>query len=117
MSSILDIDLDYRREGSQPEAEAGKGQSLNPMTAVRSSTMHSSFTPYQGQYLAFIHYYTKVHRRPPAQRDMQLYFGVSPSAVHQMVVLLEDKKLLKRTPGKARSVDVLLPREQIPDLE
>jgi len=33
-----------------------------------------SFTPKQGQYLAFIHLYTRLHRRPPAETDMQEYF-------------------------------------------
>ena len=30
-----------------------------------------SFTPKQGQYLAFIYAYTRLHRRPPAEADMQ----------------------------------------------
>jgi hypothetical protein len=48
-----------------------------------------SFTPKQGQYLAFIHLYTRLHRRPPAEADMQEYFCVSPPSVHQMVLTLE----------------------------
>ena len=43
------------------------------------------FTPKQGQYLAFIHLYTRLHRKPPAETDMQEYFRVSPPSVHQMV--------------------------------
>jgi hypothetical protein len=31
----------------------------------------------QGQYLAFIYAYTRLHRRPPAEADMQQYFRVS----------------------------------------
>jgi hypothetical protein len=45
-----------------------------------------TFTPKQGQYLAFIHAYTRLHRRPPAEADMQQYFRVSPPSVHQMVL-------------------------------
>ena len=45
-----------------------------------------TFTPKQGQYLAFIHLYTRLHRRPPAEADMQQYFRVSPPSVHQMVL-------------------------------
>ena len=48
-----------------------------------------TFTPKQGQYLAFIHLYTRLHRRPPAETDMQQYFRVSPPSVHQMVLSLE----------------------------
>ena len=48
-------------------------------------------TPKQGQYLAFIFYYTKINRRPPAEADIQRYFRVSPPAVHQMILKLEKK--------------------------
>ena len=47
------------------------------------------FTAKQGQYLAYIHLYTRLHRRPPAETDMQEYFRVSPPSVHQMVLTLE----------------------------
>jgi hypothetical protein len=36
----------------------------------------------QGQYLAFIDAYTRVHRQPPADWEMQRHFGVSPPSVH-----------------------------------
>src|SRR3954449_2619824 len=48
-----------------------------------------TFTDRQGQYLAFIDAYTRVHGRPPAESDMQHRFGVSPPSVHQMVLTLE----------------------------
>ena len=50
---------------------------------------HPKFTPKQGQYLAFIHAYTVVNGRPPAEADMQRFFRVTPPSVHQMVVTLE----------------------------
>ena len=42
----------------------------------------SEITPKQGQYLAFLYYYTKVNRHAPAEADMQAYFGVTPPSVH-----------------------------------
>jgi Mn-dependent DtxR family transcriptional regulator len=74
-------------------------------------------TKTQARYLAFIHYYTKVHRVPPAEFDMQMYFRVSPPSVHQMVVTLEANGFIERIPGQARTIRVLLPLEEIPDLE
>jgi len=71
------------------------------------STTSGAFTVLQGQYLAFIHAYTKVNRRPPAQADLQRHFGVTPPTVHQMVLTLERLALLRRTPGQARSLEVL----------
>jgi hypothetical protein len=37
-----------------------------------------TFTPTQGQYLALIDLYTRLHRRPLAETDLQEYFRVSP---------------------------------------
>jgi len=74
------------------------------------------FTDKQGQYLAFIHAYTKLNRRPPAEADMQTYFGVTPPTVHQMVLQLEQRGLIRRQPGVARSIELLLAPEQLPSL-
>ncbi|MGA7741956.1 MAG: MarR family transcriptional regulator [Polyangia bacterium] len=78
--------------------------------------MTKLFTDKQGQYLAFIYTYTKLHRRPPAEADMQACFGVTPPTVHQMVVQLEKRGLIRRRPGQARSIELLLPAEVIPPL-
>ena len=51
--------------------------------------MKTRFTEKQGQYLAFIYYYTKVNGRPPAEADMQRYFRVTPPSVHQMILTIE----------------------------
>ena len=75
------------------------------------------YTDKQGQYLAFIYYYTKLNRVAPAEADIQRYFQVSPPTVHQMILTLERKALIHRTPGKARSIRLLLPREELPELE
>ena len=75
------------------------------------------YTKRQGQYLAFIYYYTKIHGYPPAEADIQRYFKVSPPSVHQMVRTLEKSGLIEKVPHQARSIRLLLPREQIPDLE
>ncbi len=74
----------------------------------------SKFTKKQGQYLAFIHQYTNVHSVPPAEHEMQRHFGVSPASVHQMVLNLEKRGLIERTPGAARSVRVLVPADELP---
>ena len=90
-------------------------QSSNPAVPPEPS-QRPAYTSTQGQYLAFIYYYTKLHRRPPAERDMYLYFRTSPSAVHQMVVTLDRKGFIERTPGQSRSIRLLLARGEIPDL-
>ncbi len=77
----------------------------------------SRYTPKQGQYLAFIYYYTKIHGHPPAETDFQAYFRVTSPAVHQMIVTLEKLGLIEKVAGQARTIRVLLPREELPDLE
>jgi DNA-binding MarR family transcriptional regulator len=75
------------------------------------------YTEKQGQYLAFIYYYTKINGRSPSEAEMQGYFGVTPPTVHQMVLSLEKTGLIARTAGQARSIRLLLARHELPDLE
>ncbi|MFN3321945.1 MAG: LexA family protein [Bryobacteraceae bacterium] len=79
--------------------------------------MKRPLTAKQGQYLAFIHHYTKVNGRPPAEADLQRYFRVTPPSVHQMVLTLEVKRLIERIPGQGRSIRVLVPHAEIPPLD
>jgi Mn-dependent DtxR family transcriptional regulator len=84
------------------------------MADVSRST--KAFTPKQGQYLAFIHLYTRLHRRPPAETDMQEYFRVSPPSVHQMVLTLERAGFIQRQPRVARSIKMLVDPKCLPEL-
>jgi SOS-response transcriptional repressor LexA len=86
---------------------------MNQMSGGR----RSGFTAKQGQYLAFIDAYTRVHRRPPAEREMQRHFGVTPPSVHQMILTLERAGFIRRQPGVPRSIEVLVPPEDLPVLQ
>jgi DNA-binding MarR family transcriptional regulator len=59
----------------------------------------------------------KVNGLSPAESDIQRYFGVSPPTVHQMVVKLEGLGLIARKPGVARSIQVLVSPDNIPELK
>ncbi len=76
----------------------------------------ADLTDLQGQYLAFIHAYSKIHRRSPAEVDFQRFFEVSPPSVHRMVLELERKGFIRREPGRARSIELLVPAETLPVL-
>jgi len=80
------------------------------------SRPEKTFTLKQGQYLAFIHAYTRLHRRPPAEAGMQHYFRVSPPSVHQMVLTLEREGFIRRQPGAARSIEMRVDPENLPVL-
>lgn len=82
----------------------------------RAADSRRDFTLKQGQYLAFIHAYTLVNGRPPAEADIIRFFRVTPPSVHQMVLGLEKAGLISRKPGVARSIAVLLDRSDLPEL-
>src|ERR1700678_3360966 len=67
--------------------------------------------------LAFIYTYSHMFRRPPAETDMQRHFQVSPPSVHQMIVTLERNGLIRRQPGVARSIQILVAPEDLPILD
>ena len=89
-------------------------EQLNRMADV--SPAAKTFTPKQGQYLAYIHLYTRLHRRPPAEAEMQEYFRVSPPSVHQMVLTLERDGFIRRQQRVARSIELLIDPAQLPEL-
>lgn len=78
--------------------------------------MQKAYTQKQGQYLAFIHAYSKIHGRTPAEAGLQQYFRVSPPSVDQMILTLGTRGLIERTPGQARSIRPLIPPEELPVL-
>jgi len=96
------VDRSAVRDGNQPQC--------------RRHARSCPFTAKQGQYLAFIYYYTKIHGRSPSEADIQGYFRVSPPSVHRMVLMLQKLGFIDRTPGQGRSLKLLLGREQLPDL-
>ncbi len=48
---------------------------------------------------------------------MQRFFRVSPPTVHQMVLRLDEKGLISREPGEARTIRVLVSPDELPLLE
>jgi DNA-binding MarR family transcriptional regulator len=48
---------------------------------------------------------------------MRRFFRVTPPSVHGMVLTLVKRGLIERVPGRARSIRVLVPPEQLPVLE
>ena len=76
-----------------------------------------AFSARQGQYLAFIHAYTHVNGRPPAQADMARFFRVTSPTVHQMILTLEKAGFLSRQPAAPRTIAVLVDPAKLPALE
>lgn len=90
---------------------------MNQKSGATRRPSGQDFTEKQGQYLAFIYTYSHMFRRPPAETDMQRHFQVSPPSVHQMIVTLERNGLIRRQPGVARSIQLLVAPQHLPILK
>src|SRR6266852_3519694 len=77
--------------------------SFSQATVKISFVVSKLYTRKQGQYLAFIYYYTKLNGRAPSE--------------HQMVLTLAANGLVERVPKVGRSLRLLVPRAELPDLE
>ena len=82
-----------------------------------SSATTPGFTETQGQYLAFIHTYVLLNRQAPAEADFQRFFCVTAPSVHSMIKQLERLGFIRRIPRQARSIELLVPADQLPTLQ
>ena len=98
-----------KARAEKPPVRAGKGPAAKQTKA--------RFTARQGQFLAFIHQYRKLHRQGPAEADLVHFFKVTPISAHAMIVKLEERGLIIREPGVPRSVQVVIPEKDVPPLE
>ena len=100
-------------------AEGGRDQ-IGMVAAINSEQWprsdRNTWPPCAG-IRTFIHAYTLVNGRPPAQTDIQRFFQVTPPSVHQMLLTLERSGLISRRPGAPRSIAVLVDRSDLPALE
>jgi DNA-binding MarR family transcriptional regulator len=87
------------------------------LTSPESSSLDPRFTHKQGQYLAFIYTYVLLNRQAPAEADFQRFFMVTPPSVHQMILALEQRGWIRRVPGRPRSIQLLVPPQNLPALE
>ena len=87
--------------------------------AVRQSrtSMNPAPTERQGQFLSYIHQYSFVNACAPAEADMQRYFQITPPSLHAMIITLERRDFIRRVPGQARSITVIVPPESLPPLK
>jgi SOS-response transcriptional repressor LexA len=90
---------------------------MNQNSDPKSAAGQPRFTSTQGQYLAFIDAYCRVHGYPPAEAELQRHFQVTPPSVHQMILTLDRLGFIRRTPRTARSIEVLVAPEHLPLLQ
>jgi len=79
--------------------------------------MKPPYTERQGQFLAYLYQYSLLNGCAPSEADMQRFFQVTPPTVHQMVLTLERRGFIRRVPGQARSITLIVPPESLPILK
>ncbi|MEK9142645.1 MAG: SOS response transcriptional repressor [Nitrospirota bacterium] len=79
--------------------------------------MKPPYTERQGQFLAYLYRYSLLNGCAPSEADMQRFFQVTPPTVHQMVLTLERRGFIRRVPGQARSITLIVPPESLPSLK
>lgn len=57
-----------------------------------------------------------IHRRPPAEADFRAFVRVMPPTMHQMILALAQHGYIRRQPGQARSIELLVAPEDLPIL-
>ena len=86
----------YRTPGQKGIRMASKKKRERPKLA-----------PGERDVLRFIKKYIKEHRFPPAHQDISDGTGLSMSAVHTTLQLLEAKCYIERIPHKSRAITIL----------
>jgi len=71
------------------------------------------FTPTQARYLSFIHAYTEGFGVPPAETEIAEALKVQPPSVSGMLKTMVKKGLIHKTPGAARSIEILVETSEI----
>jgi len=89
---------------------------MNQLLGQGTPAPPTRFTAKQGQYLAFIWAYSQINRRAPAEADFQRYFRVTAPSVHQMIKTLDQLGLIDKQPGVPRSIQLLVPPQDLPVL-
>ncbi len=99
------------------KTKATNESSLKTIEDSPATPKRKPFTHRQGQFLAFIHTYWKLHRRAPAELELVKFFRVTPPSVHYMLVKLAQLGLITKEPGVPRSIRVAIPEVDVPELE
>jgi hypothetical protein len=105
----------WRRYDGSPDVEGISVRAAAAPGSGRTSPA-PAFTAKQGQYLAFIRAYALMFGQAPAEADLQRHFQVTPPSVHQMILTLERTGLIRRRPGVARSIELLVDADALPPL-
>jgi hypothetical protein len=73
--------------------------------------------PHVDSFFAWAEQERALYKDQRGYADFQRFFGVTAPSVHQMIVQLERLGFIRRTRRQARSIELLVPPDQLPALQ
>lgn len=100
-------------------AALGRLQSGGPERKPFAAPLPGGPTRQQGQFLAFIREYMERNEAgvAPSHADLQRFFNLTPPSVNSMLIRLEQRGFIRRIPGKARAIEIVIKPDWIPTLD
>ena len=94
-------------------------ESAGPAERPSATPLSGGPTRQQGQFLAFIREYMTGNAAgvAPAHADFQRFFNLTPPSVNSMLIRLERRGFIRRTPGRARAIELSINPDWIPPLD
>ena len=120
-SSETPLEVDYAMQKAASEI-VGAIQTLGQAVDAQpkgTSTVPGGPTRQQGQFLAYIREYMARNHLgvAPTHAELQRFFNLTPPSVNSMLKRLDEKGFIRRTPGKARAIELTIEPELIPALD
>jgi LexA DNA binding domain-containing protein len=101
-----------------PYLESTSGGAVAPEKARSALPSHGP-TRQQGQFLAFIREYMMRNYAgvAPSHAEFQRFFNLTPPSVNSMLIRLQKRGFIRRIPGKARAIELVINLDLIPPLD
>lgn len=93
--------------------------SADPAKRSSGAPLPGGPTRQQGQFLAFIREYMLRNEAgvAPTHAEFQRFFNLTPPSVNSMLIRLEQRGFIRRVPGKARAIELIIAPDWIPPLD
>lgn len=118
-------EIPLEAEAAMNSAAVAIGAALCKLKSAMAKDSHAAVPPpggptrQQGQFLAFIRDYMmrNVAGVAPSHADCQRFFDLTPPSVNSMLIRLEQRGFIRRIPGKARAIELIINPDWIPPLD
>lgn len=103
---------DYNNSLTLFQSSQKKSRKRKQLSIKKIDRVGLGFTEKQGQYLAFINKFIKTNGHSPKLSDFVNQFCVGSTSVYRILVKLEEKGFIKRSPQKTHSIELLIPENE-----